>query len=159
MTAHTYDLWGWYAGPAPEGAPRSTLDAPENTSQTTQPGALRANWSGFAWVSRPYELPAVEEHSPEVPTEVLRWQAVRALRLHDDPNAPQNAPGRSCLDTINAMRDAIPDENLRADVDDALLHVMTWRRASPTLAMMAASAGWSDAFVDQLFIAAAGYDL
>ena len=60
---------------------------------------------------------------------------------------------------INAMRDAIPDENLRADVDDALLHVMTWRRASPTLAMMAASAGWSDAFVDQLFIAAAGYDL
>lgn len=120
------------------------------------PEGTARGWSRTA-LGQPWIPPALP--FPAVPAEVLRWQAVRALRLHDDPNAPQNAPGRSCLDTINALRDAIPDENLRADVDDALLHVMTWRRASPTLAMMATSAGWSDAFVDQLFIAAAGYDL
>ena len=90
-----------------------------------------------------------------VPDQVLRWQAVRALRLHADPNAPE----RSCLDTVNALRDAITDELMRADLDDALQHVMTWRRESPTLMMMATAAGWSAEFVDQLFIAAAGYDL
>ena len=127
-------------------------DAPLAPNWEPLPEGAARGWTRTA-PGQPWQPPAPPPI--EVPAEVLRWQAVRALRLHADPNAPE----RSCLDTVNALRDAITDELMRADVDDALLHVMTWRRASPTLAMMATAAGWSAGFVDQLFIAAAGYDL
>lgn len=153
MTAYSYDLWGWYAGPVLDGEKRSTPIAPSNVSQTTEVGELRANWSGFAWVERAYEPPTPETLA--VPEQVLRWQAVRALRLHEDPVTP----GQSCLDTVNALCDAIADANMRADVQDALQSVMSWRRTSPTLMMMATAAGWSSEFVDRLLIAADGYDL
>lgn len=90
-----------------------------------------------------------------VPEQILRWQAVRALRLHEDPSAP----GTSCLDVVHAIASGIEDDNLRADVDDALQSVIYWRRNSPTLEMMARGAGWSEEFVDQLFIAAQEFDL
>ena len=116
------------------------------------PDGVEIGWTRTA-IDQPWQPPALQVMP--VPDQVLRWQAVRALRLHADPNAPE----RSCLDTVNALRDAITDELMRADLDDALQHVMTWRRASPTLAMMATAAGWSAEFVDQLFIDAEGYDL
>ena len=44
---YQYDLYGWYAGPCSDNAPRSTDIAPDNTSQTTTPGDPRANWTGY----------------------------------------------------------------------------------------------------------------
>ena len=102
----------------------------------------------------PLPMPIPMPAAPEVPESVLRWQAVRALRLHADPHAPE----RSCLATVQALRDAAP-ELLRADIDDALQAVLTWRRQSPTLQQIALAADWSHEFVDQLFVAAGRYDL
>lgn len=55
---YQYDLYGWYAGPCNDNEPRSTDVAPDNTSQTTTPGELRANWTGYEWVDRGYIAPA-----------------------------------------------------------------------------------------------------
>ena len=89
---------------------------------------------------------------PEV---VARWQCIRALRLTADPNAPAG----TCLQTMQALRDAMEPGNMRDDLDDALVNVLNWRRASPTLATVAAFAGWDAKFIDYLFREAAGYDL
>lgn len=61
--ASLFDIYGWYTG---EGnGKRSTNEAPSNTSMTTTPGQLRANWTGRGWVEVPYFTPA-EETSPEL---------------------------------------------------------------------------------------------
>ena len=54
---YQYDLYGWYAGPCNDNEQRSTDIAPDNTSQTTTPGELRANWTGYEWVERGYVVP------------------------------------------------------------------------------------------------------
>ena len=54
---YQYDLYGWYAGPCNDNELRSTDIAPDNTSQTTTPGELRANWTGYEWVERGYVVP------------------------------------------------------------------------------------------------------
>lgn len=65
-----FDLYGWYAGEG-EGA-RTTPLAPSNTSQTTTPGELRANFTGYVWVDMPYTAPVIDP--PPVPTpEVYAW--------------------------------------------------------------------------------------
>ena len=114
-------------------------------------GAIGDTWDGGRFL-RPDPPPIPE---PLVPEAVMRGQAVRALRLHPDPNVPE----RTCLETVQALRDGIPDANMRADLDDALTHVVSWRRTSPTLAAMASAAGWTPEFVDGLFVAAESYDL
>ena len=121
------------------------------------PGSLDGTGAaiGDVWDGERFVSPTVSEPDQVVPESVLRWQAVRALRLHTDPNAPQ----RTCLETVQALRDGIPDANMRADLDDALMHVVSWRRTSPTLAAMASAAGWTPEFVDGLFVAAESYDL
>lgn len=122
-----------------------------------QPGhvlvAVGGEWRQVPEAQLP-PLPVPQPAAPEVPESVLRWQAVRALRLHSDPNDP----GQSCLATVHALRDAAP-ELQRADIDDALQNVLTWRRQSPTLQQIAEAAQWPPEFVDELFIAAGGYDL
>lgn len=50
-----FDLYGWYTSEALPG--RSTDIAPANTSETTTPGAMRANFTGYAWVNMPYAAP------------------------------------------------------------------------------------------------------
>ena len=60
--AYLYDLFGWYAGEG-EGA-RSTNSVPPTTSQTTTPGATRANWTGLEWIELPYITPVMPEDTP-----------------------------------------------------------------------------------------------
>lgn len=135
-----------------------------NIAEADEP--LAENWEplpegvGRGWVrsgpGQPWQLPALPEPAQEpVPEEVPRWQCIRALRLTADPNAPE----RTCLETVQMLRDAMDPGEMRDDVDDALNNVLNWRRASPTLAAMAAFAGWSAEFVDQLFRAAFSYEL
>ena len=159
ISAHIVDVRGVYLrteavdpmGPQPARA--IYADLPQ-----LQPGHVLVVAQGDEWQQVPEAqlppLPVPQPAAPEVPESVLRWQAVRALRLHADPHAPE----RSCLATVQALRDAAP-ELQRADIDDALQNVLTWRRQSPTLQQIAQAAGWAPEFVDTLFIAAGGYDL
>lgn len=125
--------------------------------------ALLPNWEPLEggpgigwWRTAPDEAwMAPNQGSPAVPDTVARWQAVRALRLHSDPASPE----RTCLATVQALREAATEDAVRADIEDALLHVVNWRRQSPTLEAVAQAAGWTPEFVDELFVAAAGYDL
>ena len=111
---------------------------------------------GDTWDGARFVRPGSNEQPPEpIPTEVPRWQCIRALRLTSDPNAP----ARTCLDTVMAIRDAMQPGNLRDDVDDALQNVLNWRRISPTLDAMAMYAGWSPEFVNTLFKEAGNYEL
>lgn len=79
MAAHLFDYWGWYAGGAADGAPRSTPIAPANTSTSATPGASRANWTGHEWVDLPYATPA----SPADVHQAVRaelWERIKAER-------------------------------------------------------------------------------
>lgn len=52
-----FDLHGWYVGASDEPGPRTTTEAPANTSTGEAEGELRANWTGAIWVDVPYEAP------------------------------------------------------------------------------------------------------
>ena len=53
---HHFDLYGWYTTEQLPG--RATDIAPDNTSETTTDGELRANFTGYEWVDLPYQAPA-----------------------------------------------------------------------------------------------------
>ena len=55
-----FDQYGWYTSTPMAG--READVAPDNTSETTTPGALRANWTGYEWVEAAYKAPL-----PDVP--------------------------------------------------------------------------------------------
>ncbi len=129
--------------------------------------ALGDNWIlkpegvGIGWIRAKHggawSAPDAKPVTP--PEQVLRWQAVRALRLHADPHEPV----QTCLQTVQQLRDQLAategGADLAADIDDALNNVLAWRRDSPMLLMMASAASWSSEFVDELFTAANSYDL
>lgn len=68
--AYHFDDYGWYAGQVADGSPRSTLLIPANTSQTTTPGELRANFTGYVWVDLPYAAPAPSPEPEPLPRHV-----------------------------------------------------------------------------------------
>lgn len=90
---------------------------------------------------------------PRVPAEVARWQAKLVLTRTTGPN------GASLWDELMAMRSAMPDGENAVLLDAALLEVINWRRASPTVEWAAEQLGLSSAQVDELFIAAAALEL
>lgn len=51
-----FDLYGWYTGTPIAG--RSTDIAPDNLIETTTPGEMRANFTGYEWMDLPYQAPA-----------------------------------------------------------------------------------------------------
>lgn len=51
-----FDLYGWYTITPIAG--RSTDIAPDNLIETTTPGEMRANFTGYEWVDLPYQAPA-----------------------------------------------------------------------------------------------------
>ncbi|CAN7520703.1 hypothetical protein [Acidovorax sp. LjRoot194] len=61
-----FDLHGWFAGGVGEPGLRTVPSAPPSQSTTTSEGELRANWSGVAWVMRPYVAPLPEPEAPAV---------------------------------------------------------------------------------------------
>ena len=61
-----FDLYGWFAGGVAAAGLRTVPSAPPSQSTTTTEGELRANWSGVAWVMRPYVAPLPEPEAPAV---------------------------------------------------------------------------------------------
>jgi len=60
---HHFDLFGWYTSTPLEG--RATSVTPTNLSETTTPGELRANFTGYAWQDLPYiASPSVDTLAP-----------------------------------------------------------------------------------------------
>lgn len=57
-----FDIFGWYTSEVLPG--RSTEIAPPTLSETTTPGGLRANWTGYAWEEHAYTTPVPQ--SPPV---------------------------------------------------------------------------------------------
>lgn len=62
--AYHFDDYGWYTGQVADGSPRSTILAPQNTSTTTTPGELRANFTGYVWIEMAYADPPANPPAP-----------------------------------------------------------------------------------------------
>jgi hypothetical protein len=87
---HKFDLYGWYAGQG-EGA-RTTPIAPANTSQTTTPGELRANFTGYEWVDLPYTTPAPIDTL--TPARAAVWERIKSLRDHKTQSGGYTTGGK-----------------------------------------------------------------
>ena len=88
---YQYDLYGWYAGPCNDNEQRSTDVAPDNTSQTTTPGDLRANWTGYEWVVRSFQPPPAPDYSALAAT---HWQDIKAERDRRTQQGGYQADGK-----------------------------------------------------------------
>lgn len=67
-----FDLHGWFAGGVAAAGLRTVTMAPPSQSTTTTEGEPRANWTGTAWVMRPYvEPPPEPEQQPVVAPRVV----------------------------------------------------------------------------------------
>ena len=78
-----FDLHGWYAGGVAAAGLRTVPTAPPSQSTTTTEGEPRANWTGAAWVMRPYVAPPPEPE-PQ-PVEVSRIVSVLGFRRRFTP--------------------------------------------------------------------------
>lgn len=138
---HYFDLFGWYTSTSIAG--RATLIAPANTSETTTPGELRANFTGYVWVDLPYVVPpAPQAPAPEVPTSVTRRQARQALLL------------AGLLDSVDPAIAAIPDTTQRRLAEIEWIDSLEFERSRPLLISLATALGLDSAALDQLFITA-----
>ena len=91
-----FDLYGWYTSTPIAG--RSTDIAPDNLIETTTPGEMRANFTGYAWVDLPYQAPAPAPPAVPEPQRITRLafrnrftpaeKVMLELAALDDPAAP-----------------------------------------------------------------------
>ena len=65
-----FDLYGWYTSTPIAG--RSTDIAPDKLIETTTPGEMRANFTGYAWVDLPYQAPAPAPQPVPEPQRITR---------------------------------------------------------------------------------------
>lgn len=138
---HHFDNYGWYTSEQLPG--RATDIAPDNTSETTTPGELRANFTGYVWQDLPYQAPLpVLPPPPEVPQSVTRAQAKLALLQ------------AGLLSSIQPAIDSIPDETTRVAAQIEWDDRLSFERSSGALVSMATMLGMTDAQIDELFIAA-----
>jgi hypothetical protein len=136
-----YDSHGWYTATPITG--RAAPSEPANTSETTVPGQLRANWSGYEWLDLPYQAPAAPpEPAVPVPDSVTMRQARRAL----------HAAG--LLAGVEAAIDALTEP-------DKTAARIEWEYSSEVqrhngfVAQLAPALSLSEAQLDALFVAAA----
>lgn len=73
---NTYDIYGWYSA---DKFPDRVATAPDNTSETTTTGDMRANWTGYAWVDMPYQAPPPAPESAPLPA--LEYTSLEYLDL------------------------------------------------------------------------------
>ena len=83
-----FDLHGWYAGGVAAAGLRTVPTAPPSQSTTTTEGEPRANWTGTAWVMRPYVAP-LPEPEPEPPYVARDVSRKAFLSRFTDPEAVQ----------------------------------------------------------------------
>ncbi len=134
---HTYDLHGWYVG---DSYPSRQAVAPENTSQTTTPGQMRANWSGTAWVNLPYVAPVIDTPNT-VPAAVTMRQARLALL------------GAGLLSSVEAAIDAM-EEPTKSAARIEWEYSNELQRGNALVAALGPALGLTGAQVDALFVAA-----
>lgn len=134
---HHFDNFGWYTTEQLPG--RSTELAPDNTSETTAPGELRANFTGYIWVELPYQAPPpAPEPVIEVPQSVTMRQACIQLELD------------GLLDDVELIVAGLPR-----------IYQIEWQRASvvmrdnPLVEMVRQQQAMTSAQIDTLFIKAA----
>lgn len=73
-----FDTYGWYTGTPIAG--RNAGITPANTSETTTPGAMRANFTGYAWQDLPYVAPPPATGPDLAVIRLARWEAIKAVR-------------------------------------------------------------------------------
>ena len=105
---HYFDNYGWYTSTPIEG--RSTDVVPANTSETTTPGEMRANFTGYEWVDLPYQAPAPAPPAEPEPQRITRLafrnrftlaeKTALELAALDNPSAPM--PERVQAATLRA---------------------------------------------------------
>lgn len=115
MMSYYYDERGWYTSEQLPG--RFTDIAPDNTSETTTDGELRANFTGYEWVDLPYQAPAPAPPPVPEPQRITRLafrnrftqgeKVMLEMSALDDPAAPmaqrqQAATMRSYMADVNA---------------------------------------------------------
>ena len=135
--AHAFDLWGWYAGGAPDGEPRSTQLVPPTLSTDETVGAPRANWTGEAWAVRPYVAPPADETPP--PDEVETYKAHAVLIR------------AGWMSAVKAAIAAIEDETERELAEVMFYRRPTIRRIGELTQQIQNAAGISDELRDELF--------
>ena len=137
---YSFDSFGWYTSTAIAG--RTTDKIPQNTSETTTPGALRSNYTGYEWVELPYVTPVYTPPPRVIPEAVTRRQARQALVL----------AGK--FDLVQVAFDAIPDplqrQLMQIEWDDSL----DFERNRSSLMAIGAAIGLTSADIDDLFITA-----
>lgn len=144
MAFYKYNTYGWYAGQCDASEPRRTADAPENTSQSTEQGEIRANWTGYEWVERPYQPPPAPDYSALAAT---HWQDIKAERDKRTQQGGYQVDGkwfhsdtfsRTQQMALVMMGAAIP-ANLQWKTMDGSFVTMTQTMASQVFAAAAAS--------------------
>lgn len=134
--------FGWYTSTQIPG--RFVSTEPENTSETTTPGELRANWTGHEWLNIPY-VTEVLPPAPglNVPQSVTRRQAKQALLL------------AGVLGNVQPTIDAIQDPTQKALMQIEWDESLTFERNRPSLISLGGALGLDSNGLDQLFITAA----
>ena len=141
---HYFDQYGWYTSTPLAG--READVAPDNTSETTTPGALRANWTGYEWVEVAYKAPLPDVPTPsvvQVPAAVTMRQARLALL------------GAGLLDDIDAAINALPSPQKEAARIEWEYSAEV-QRHNGFVSVLAQLLGLTDAQTDALFLTAAG---
>ena len=141
---HYFDQYGWYTSTPMAG--READVAPDNTSETTTPGALRANWTGYEWVEVAYKAPLPDVPTPsvvQVPAAVTMRQARLALL------------GAGLLDDIDAAINALPSPQKEAARIEWEYSAEV-QRHNGFVSVLAPLLGLTDAQTDALFVAAKG---
>ena len=137
---HHFDLYGWYTTEQLPG--RDTDIAPDNTSETTTDGELRANFTGYEWIDLPYSPPPpMVQPTPEVPQSVSMRQARLALL------------GAGLLGNVDAAI-AAQEEPIRSHIQIEWDYATEIDRKWPTLLALSAALGLTPNQLDDLFITA-----
>lgn len=137
---HEFDIFGWYVG---QGAgPRSTPIAPLNLSTADTPGALRANFTGHAWVDLPYVVPVLPVYTEPVPASITMRQARLALL------------GAGLLASVSTAINALP-EPLKSAAQIEWEYSNEVQRRNGFVEQLAPVLGLTNSQLDDLFRAAA----
>lgn len=137
---YNYDIYGWFTT---EDNGRETDIAPQSLSETTEPGELRPNWTGYEWVELPYVAPIPNpEPMPHVPEVITPRQGYIILSRY------------GLLAPVKAYFAALEGQ-AGEEAQIELEYAQVWRRDWPTLVNAAYSFGLTDAQIDQMFMEAA----
>ena len=132
-----YDMFGWYTSIL---HPGREAPAPQNTSETTTPGELRANWDGYKWVMMEYVAP------PPPPPPVVYVPPAITMR-----QARLTLLAAGLLDDVEAAINALPEpQKSAAKIEWEYSNEV--QRHNGFVSALAPALGLSEAQLDTMFI-------